>query len=219
MIDHAISVMRTLVPVALCLAAATGCSRQLMDPFKDSGAWARADMTTASAEGYRSEEATHAMHMKQAMQERPRVTAWDTRDVHIHSDSVTHWPIWCEDPFVDKGNGPTDPNHRDAADETFALNSTDFLAIVYSPARWALNTVALPISAAVTPPGTLMVSDGRLSKQALGYDHDAQRASPNAEPPDKITPDPAWSNVPSSPAVPAPTARPASAPAMNWQKK
>jgi hypothetical protein len=34
----------------------------------------------------------------------------------------------------------------------------------------------LPVSAVVTPPCMLMESDGQLSRQALGYDHDATRA-------------------------------------------
>lgn len=32
----------------------------------------------------------------------------------------------------------------------------------------------LPASAVVTPPWTVMVSDGQISRQLLGYDHDAE---------------------------------------------
>ena len=45
----------------------------------------------------------------------------------------------------------------------------------YSFSRFLLNTVAWPVSAVVTPPGTTMVSDG-----VTGKDHDAKRGtSPN----------------------------------------
>jgi hypothetical protein len=45
----------------------------------------------------------------------------------------------------------------------------------YGWSRWLLNTMAWPVSAIVTPPGTIMTSDGYVSKQALGYDHDARK--------------------------------------------
>jgi len=88
------------------------------------------------------------------------------------------WPIsaivtppgtWWEDPFEDKGN---------SAKDRFAWTWEDIVALPYSNGRWLLNTVGWPISAIVTPPGTTMISDGYLSKQALGYDHDATRGKP-----------------------------------------
>jgi len=76
---------------------------------------------------------------------------------------VVHWPLWFEDPFEDKGS----------EDGKFAWTAEDYLAMPYSFARLLLNTMGWPISAIVTPPGAPMVSDGVLSRQALGKDHDA----------------------------------------------
>jgi hypothetical protein len=72
-----------------------------------------------------------------------------------------HYPLWWEDPFEDKGDG----------DAAFAWTYADYLAMPYSFGRYLLNTMAWPVSAAVTPPGTPMVSDGRISP---GKDHDAK---------------------------------------------
>jgi hypothetical protein len=46
--------------------------------------------------------------------------------------------------------------------------------------------MAWPVSAVVTPPFTLMGSDGVLSRQALGYDHDAERRPSGVAPPTDI---------------------------------
>jgi len=81
---------------------------------------------------------------------------------------VPHYPLWWEDPFEDKGDG----------DDQFALTYADYIAMPYGLGRFLLNTVAWPVSAVVTPPGTPMVSDGRVS---AGKDHDAKRG---------ISPDP-----------------------------
>lgn len=73
---------------------------------------------------------------------------------------VPHYPLWWEDPFEDKGD----------MDGTFAWTWQDYVAMPYSYARYHLNTIAWPVSAIVTPPGTPMVSDG-----VIGRDHDAER--------------------------------------------
>lgn len=83
--------------------------------------------------------------------------------------AVTHWPLYFEDPFVDKGHGREGLN-------TYHLGWEDYLAMPYCYARFTLNWLMLPASAAVTPPWVLMESDGRISRQVLGYDHDATRA-------------------------------------------
>jgi hypothetical protein len=57
------------------------------------------------------------------------------------------------------------------------------VAAPYSYGRYYLNLVALPVSAVVTPPWTAMESDGRLSEQLLGYDHDATPLSRRIQPP------------------------------------
>jgi hypothetical protein len=64
-----------------------------------------------------------------------------------------------------------------------------YLQLFYWRGRFLLNTVFFPVSAVVTPPWTVMESDGRLSRQALGYDHDAERwvEPPVDEPTDAVS--------------------------------
>ena len=71
---------------------------------------------------------------------------------------VPHSPLWWEDPLEDKGD----------QNRAFAWTWQDYVAIPYSFGRFLLNTMAWPVSALVTPPGTPMVSDGQ-----IGRDHDA----------------------------------------------
>jgi hypothetical protein len=83
------------------------------------------------------------------------------------SGDVPHYPLWWEDPFEDKGD----------EDGKFAWTWMDYFAGAYSMARFDLNTLAVPLSAIVTPPCTPMVSDGLV---APGRQHDAERGvSPN----------------------------------------
>lgn len=90
----------------------------------------------------------------------PVVRRLDTPAVEapLAREGVPHYPLWWEDPFEDKGDG----------DRQFAWTYADYLDMPYSYGRWLLNTVAWPVSAIVTPPGTPMVSDGH-----VGRDHDA----------------------------------------------
>jgi hypothetical protein len=83
----------------------------------------------------------------------------------VAREEVPHYPLWWEDPFEDKGDGNC----------TFAWTWADYVAMPYSFGRYLLNTMAWPVSAVVTPPGTPMVSDGQLSPGGLGCDHDAAR--------------------------------------------
>jgi len=90
----------------------------------------------------------------------------------VASGDVPHDPLWWEDPFEDQGD----------MDGQFAWTWQDYLAMPYSYARWHLNTLAFPVSAVVTPPGTPMVSDGVLEP---GHPHDAKRGvspDPSASP-------------------------------------
>ncbi len=86
--------------------------------------------------------------------------------------SVTHWPLYFEDPFVDKGHGRSGLNK-------YHLGWEDVVASVYGYARHTLNWLLIETSLVVEPPWTLMVSDGELSRQPLGLvNHDAAVASP-----------------------------------------
>jgi hypothetical protein len=99
---------------------------------------------------------------------------WETSSVSAEPDAVTHWPLHFEDPFVDKGHGREGLN-------VYHIGWEDYVAMPYCYARYTLNWLMLPVSAAVTPPWAVMESDGELSRQALGYDHDATRAGGEAE--------------------------------------
>lgn len=163
---------RFFAGVLIC--ACLGCNH-LNDPFKDSSAVIDSEMTTASADDYMAGQHDYA----------PPRRDWRPTDVYYENGAVSHWPLWFEDPFEDKGNGFTSPSDRDAPDNVFAWNGADYVAMPYSIGRMLVNTVAYPLSAIVTPPGTLMESDGRISKGLFWYDHDARRSNPSLrEPPD-----------------------------------
>lgn len=167
---------RTISAAATLLTAIlAGCAQQAMDPFRDPAAEARTELTTASADGYR-----------RATPPEQQSRDWPDATVYYHQTAVTHWPVYFENPLIDKGNDPIDPQNRDLPDQQFAGNNTDIIGGFYGPARFFLNTIGLPISLFVTPPGTVMASDGKLSEGALGYDHDAARASVDYENPELI---------------------------------
>ncbi len=97
---------------------------------------------------------------------------WGAMTVCAESGAVVHWPLYFEDPFVDKGDGrpdETDPHN------VYRLGWEDWVAFPYGISRFTANWLLLPVSAIVTPPWTLMESDGELSQQLAWYDHDARR--------------------------------------------
>lgn len=129
-----------------------GCAN-LINPFVEDG--------PARTEEWNSPTAlkVFAEQPEGALRKRDEPTSYALRE----RGEVTHWPLWFEDPFEDKGAGR----------EEYLVGWEDGVAMLYSPARYVLNLVAVPVSAVVTPPWTIMESDGELSKQCLGYDHDA----------------------------------------------
>ena len=152
---------------ALLLAPLAGCA-QLNDPWSDSSKLIDADMSTPSTQGYSGQPEFG----------RPIRRSYEAGEVAYANTAVTHWPLWFEDPFEDKGNRYVPVDDQDAPDNEFAVNWVDYLHLGYGPGRLLLNVAGWPISACVTPPGMLMESDGRLSKGLLGYDHDAKRSDP-----------------------------------------
>lgn len=153
---------------AASLLVFAGC-HQLNNPWADSSASVDTEMTTASAEGYKGKTEFYV----------PLHRRGDTMQVCYENGTVTHFPLWFEDPFEDKGNDVTDPADRDAPDNHFVVNWVDYLHGVYGPGRFFfVNGVLWPISAVVTPPGTLLESDGHISQGLAGYDHDAARSNP-----------------------------------------
>jgi len=99
-----------------------------------------------------------------------RTRAWEATTVAAENGAVEHWPLYFEDPFVDKGHGRTDETDPH---NVYRGGWEDFVALPYAPARFTANWLLFPVSVVVTPPWTVMESDGRLSRQLLGYDHDA----------------------------------------------
>lgn len=91
---------------------------------------------------------------------------------------VAHAPLYFEDPFEDKGAGRRE----------YRIGWEDYLAMPYCYARYTANWLMLPVSAIVTPPWTLMHSDGYVSRQALGFDHDAERAEQHTRMPEPVEP-------------------------------
>jgi hypothetical protein len=162
--------------VLAAIALAAGACNQLNDPFKDSTAYTRRDLTTPSADLVRSEDRVHP-----PLAQRESIPS----TVYYESGLVTHWPLWFEDPFEYKGNGITNPSDRDAPDNDFAWNAADFLHIAYGPSRLALNFAAFPVSGVVEPAGMPMASNGRLQRW-IGdlYDYDNMYAKRWDEPPD-----------------------------------
>ena len=146
---------------AVLVIAAGGCT-ELILPWADDLPRTR-DVTTASVEGVRAANVAPAERTRQM----------DRAPVCVEDGTVVHWPLWWEDPFVDKGS----------EDGQFAWTREDYLAMPYGLGRFLLNTMAWPVSAAVTPAHTVMGSDGVLSRQALGYDHDAERRPGGVAPP------------------------------------
>jgi hypothetical protein len=138
-----------------------GCGRPLVCPFHDEFVLHPAQATTASVEGARAVDRAAVIRQRD----------FGPMEHDADSGTVTHGPLYFEDPFEDNGS----------EDGQFAWTGEDYLWIFYWRARFLLNGIALPVSALVTPPWTVMASDGVLSRQALGYDHDAERWQGSAE--------------------------------------
>ncbi len=100
---------------------------------------------------------------------------WPPSHTAPESGIVLHYPSYFEDPFVDKGDGRTNETNPH---DVYRAGWEDYVAAPYSFARFTANWLLLPVSAVVTPPWTVMESDGYVSRQLLGPDHDATPARP-----------------------------------------
>ncbi len=147
--------------LAAGVMAAGGCN-ELINPFVDDVP-ATAEVSTASVAGVEQADVTTDL----------RTRGFEPAYACAQDGTVAHWPLWWEDPFVDKGS----------ADARFAWTWEDYFAFPYGLGRSLVNTMGWPVSAVVTPPFTVMGSDGVLSRQALGYDHDAARLPGGLAPP------------------------------------
>jgi len=151
--------------LVLPTSVVAGCSTSGpgVNPFKDDSI-SESQWTTPSAEGVLAASAGPSL----------RHLDWPPSEARIEPVGVPHWPLWWEDPFEDKGS----------VNNSFAWTYEDYVALPYGYGRFLLNTIAWPVSAVVTPPGTVEASDGYISRQALGYDHDAikEKSSPVSYP-------------------------------------
>lgn len=143
------STPKTKGPVlaAFALLTACGCS-QLVNPFQDDLP-ATSLVTTASA----------ARVEQLAPEQEPRARSWESRLLHPQDPGVAHWPLWWSDFMEDSGG----------QDGRFAWTWEDYFALGYCPARFAVNTAAVPVSMIVDPPGSLRCSDGYPNPQTLAY--------------------------------------------------
>jgi len=138
---------------AIAASTSWGC-QMFVDPFLDEMA-CQPPVTTPSVEGV----------LTANLEERVVPHRGTPIVLRAKEGTVTHTPLYFEDPFEDKGSD----------DGQFAVTGEDYLQVFYWRGRFLLNTIFFPVSVLVTPPWTLMASDGVLSEQALGKDHDAER--------------------------------------------
>ena len=145
--------MKATLLSCLGLMLCSGCSH-LVNPFCDAYAH-RAPVTTPSV------DAVLAADVPPSIQDRRGVPK-----LRCAADgSVTHTPLYFEDPSEEYGS----------EDGHFMWTGEDYLWIASWRARYLANLVAWPVSAVETPPGTMMVSDGRLSCCGRGRRFDAER--------------------------------------------
>jgi len=157
---------------------ALGCTH-VNNPFVDSSAVVLPELTTASAEGYRGEADGQYIRLQR--------TRWDGTIVSQENGAVSHWPLWFEDPYEMRGNRSCDGVDYDAPDNDFRWNKRDFIHMAYGPARMLINGVAWPVSAVMMPPGTLMESDGNVSRRIVDGPADATRS-------DSVMREPPWTS-------------------------
>lgn len=172
------SIFYAVAVVTLAMMVSAGCAH-VNNPYEDSGATIDFEMKTTSSESYAK---GHSEFGRAVRRQAPE------SEVRYENGAVTHWPLWFEDPFEDKGNrfipyGNADAE-RDLPDSEFAWNWVDYFHMAYGPARLVTNAVGWPVSAVVQHPGMLLESNGRIDRNLLGYDHDATRSdSVTREPP------------------------------------
>lgn len=133
-----------------------GCAKELVvNPFQDELVLHPVETTTASAEGVRAANLTPTM----------RVRDHGPKEIRSFDGSVTHGPLFFEDPFEENGSD----------DGQFAWTAEDHLQWWYWRGRFLANAILSPWTLVDTPPWTVMVSDGKPSRRVIGHLHDADR--------------------------------------------
>jgi len=139
--------------VVLTVAAGSGCEL-LVDPFTDE--WAdQPPVTTPSAELARAAEVTPLFQQRD----------FSRMQTAAESGEVTHGPLYFEDPYEEQGSD----------DGRYAWTLDDLFYEFAGPGRFVVNGIFSPVSVVATPPWTVMVSDGRPSREVAGHLHDAER--------------------------------------------
>jgi hypothetical protein len=148
-----------IVALGVLLSTWAGCAH-IPDYYREDGPSATANWDTPTV------TAVRASYEPAARKHRD----WEPTIVHTERGAVAHWPLYFEDPFEDQGHGRTDATHPH---NVYHRGWEDCLAAPYGFARFTANWLLLPVSAIVTPPWTVMESDGKTSKQLIWHDHDA----------------------------------------------
>lgn len=149
---------------ALGIVALTGGCQLWTSPYQDV-LGQRPAPSTASVAGIVSAETSPSLRSRQ----------YDVVESSAVSGAVTHGPLYFEDSHED--------DRTDA--DGFALTGEDFLRPTYWQARFVLNTLLFPLHAVITPPWTVMVSDGHPSRRVWGWQQDSieLREEPNGATP------------------------------------
>jgi len=133
----------------LCaVCAVTGCS-ELINPWSDSVP-EPGPAPTASARVARRAGGGPV---------RP-TRGFDRAVVSAQSGEVSHYPLWMQDPYEEFGSD----------DGRFAWTWEDYVGMPYGLSRFIVNTIGVPISAALYPPVPLRGSDGVIRNEP----HDAR---------------------------------------------
>ena len=144
-----------VVAVIILIGLVTGCT-QWSNPWRDDSP-ATATATTASVQVVRAVSAEGM---------RPN-RGFVHAAIAPTSGAVTHGPLYWSDPYED----------RISNDVRFCWTGEDYWAAYYGIGCNMVNTILWPVYAVVTPPDTVMVSDGVSERQWPGWNRDSEHLS------------------------------------------
>lgn len=157
----------TVVTIATAAGLITGCHR-IENQFVQDGPSSDVTLDSATVQDLRN---------RGTAPEHQRERNWEKNRFALHSGAVHHGPLYFQDPFEDKGTG-----HQNSAGEPeYRMGWEDLVAAPYGFSRFTLNWLLSPVSMVVNPPWQTTESDGQLSKQLLGYDHDPEPVASTAD--------------------------------------
>lgn len=148
------SAARYVLPAAGVIVLSSGCSL-MVNPFRDE-LTSQAAVSTPSADGVRDAKCGEPSELVRPFEEVQLAAADGT---------LTHGPLYFEDSFEDTGSD----------DGNFAWTGEDYRHPFYWRGRFLLNAIFFPVSVVVTPPWTVMASDGHPSRECLGLSYDSRR--------------------------------------------